>query len=191
MTIKPRRVAFFGGSFDPPHVGHLLVVAYVLATADVDEVWVVPAHSHPLDKAGFAPFEDRVRMCELAFADLRRTTICTIEAELSGPSRTLHTLEEILARHPNVALRLVLGSDLMNEVPRWHRFETICDLAPPIIVGRGGYDASDRSAIDIPAVSSSDIRRRIADGRSVEGLLPTTVAEFIAETHTYRAEHRR
>ena len=117
-------LAIYGGSFDPPHLAHTLVCAYVLSAERVSRLLVVPTAQHAFDKQ-LSAFEHRVRMCELALRRLRDVEVCTIEAELPGPSRTLHTLEELQRRNPAAQLRLVLGSDLLGETHTWHRFEEV------------------------------------------------------------------
>ena len=104
-------IALFGGSFDPPHVGHLLAAAYVLATEPVDELWFVPVAGHPLGKPLQAPFEHRAELCELAIADLglRRARVSRVEAELGGEGRTVDLLEHLHRAHPQHRWALVLG----------------------------------------------------------------------------------
>src|SRR5689334_21282953 len=105
-------IAVYGGSFDPPHLGHTLACAYVLATAAVDRVIVVPVGAHAFSKA-LSPFDDRFHMCELAFSDFKRVELSRVEQQLPAPNFTLHTLEALRAQHPSDSLRLVLGSDLL------------------------------------------------------------------------------
>src|ERR1041384_419210 len=94
------RIALFGGSFNPPHVGHQLAALYVLETAAVDELWFVPAFRHPFDKP-LADFEDRMTMCQRAAAALGpRVRVSDIERALGGPSRTLRTVQTLVQRHP-------------------------------------------------------------------------------------------
>lgn len=168
------RLAVFGGSFDPPHVAHVMAVAYVLAVAEVDSVVVMPTWVHPLQKAVRSDFEHRFAMCELAFADLRRVSVSRLEAELGGQSYTLRTLEELTRRRPGASLRLVIGADILGEVDRWHAFERVAALAPPLIVGRSGYDSHhwEILPVELPPVSSSEIRGRLAAGEDASGLVP-------------------
>ena len=177
-------IAVYGGSFDPPHVAHTLVCAYVLAVARVDRVLVVPAAQHPFDKA-LAPFEHRLRMCELAFRDLRRVELSSLEHELGGTSLTVRTLEALRAQRPDEALRLVIGSDLVAETPSWHRFERVRELAPLLVVPRAGYPVAD-AAPALPAISSSEVRRRLRAGEPTAGLLDPAVAEYASEHQLYR-----
>jgi nicotinate-nucleotide adenylyltransferase len=173
-------LAIYGGSFDPPHVAHTLVCAYVLAAYRIDRVLLVPTAQHPFDKQ-LAPFEHRVRMCELAMRDLRRVEICRIEEQLATPSLTLRTLEALQQRHPQARLRLVIGSDLLAETAAWHKFDQVAALAPPIVVQRAGH-AGPAAGPALPDISSTEVRRRLRAGESTEGLVDPQVADY-ARTH--------
>lgn len=174
----------FGGSFDPPHVGHTLLASYVLSAYALERVLIVPAHVHAFGKV-MAPFDDRLRMCELAFADLARVAICDIERQLPAPSLTLHTLQALAKRHPGVRLRLLIGSDILPETHAWHDFASIEQLAPPLVVQRQGYPLLDPAQPALPEVSSSEVRRRIAAGESTAGLISPSVAEYAQRRRLY------
>src|SRR3954471_11261672 len=102
-------VALFGGSFDPPHVGHLLAAAYVLATEPVDELWFVPVLQHPFAKPLVAPYEHRVGLCERIAAELPGARVSRAEQE-SGQTRTIDLLEWLDGKHPGLRWTLVLGT---------------------------------------------------------------------------------
>ncbi|MCU0694316.1 MAG: nicotinate-nicotinamide nucleotide adenylyltransferase, partial [Polyangiaceae bacterium] len=121
-------VAVFGGSFNPPHVGHVLVASYLLAMMECDRVLVVPCFRHPFGKS-LAPFEVRLQMCEAAFGWMPRVEISTVERDLGGESRTLRTLRHIADAHPGWSLRLVIGTDVVQEAPRWYGFDEVEKLA--------------------------------------------------------------
>lgn len=176
--------AVFGGSFDPPHVGHVLAASWVLSTTDVDALVVMPAFQHAFGKA-LAPFAHRRRMCELAFAPLKSVVVSDLEARLGGASYTVRTLEELRRRHPDVALKLVIGSDLVGEVPRWREGHRVPELAELLVVGRGGHD-DESHEVAMPELSSTEIRARLREGRSVEGLVPRTVIDYVARHGLYR-----
>jgi nicotinate-nucleotide adenylyltransferase len=175
----------FGGSFDPPHVAHVLAAAYVLAAHGVARVLVTPTAAHAFGKK-LSSFEHRVRMCELAFAPLRDVELCSIERSLPQPNYTLTTLQALAARYPDVQLRLVLGSDLKRETHAWHDFDNIRALAPPLWVSRQGHE-SVGSEPALPEVSSTEIRRRLSTGEPTSGLLPVAVADYIREHGLYRS----
>jgi nicotinate-nucleotide adenylyltransferase len=177
-------VAVYGGSFNPPHVAHTLVAAYVLAAHAVDAVRIVPTARHPFEKE-LTDFSHRLRMCELAMAPLRDVIVDPIEHELGGTSVTLRTLQELRRRHPRERHRLVIGSDLLPETGAWHAWEQVSALAPPIVVGRAGHPAPDPGAPALPDVSSTEVRRRLHDGDPVDGLVSPRVADYVREHGLY------
>jgi nicotinate-nucleotide adenylyltransferase len=183
-------IAFFGGSFNPPHVGHLLAVAYVLAVHRVDRALIVPAFHHPFNKELIA-FEHRAEMAALAFADVGRAEVSTIERDLGAEvSRTLDTIEALRARLGNARLRLVIGTDVLHDKHKWHRFDRIVELAPPIVIGRAGVSHPDAPAAVLPEVSSTAIRGALARGEldAVLPLLPWRVLEYVLAHRLYQAK---
>ena len=177
------RVAFYGGSFNPPHVAHQLVALYVLETAAVDELWLIPCAKHPFDKI-LAPFEHRQRMCELAAAALGpRVRVSDIENRLGGESRTLVTLRALQADHPDHEFHLVVGADIEPELRLWYGAGELLRDIPRIVVGRSGF--GDHAGLAMPAVSSTEVRTRIARGESVAPLVPRPVDAYIREHHLY------
>lgn len=174
------RVAIYGGSFNPPHIGHALVAAWLTWTDQVDAVWLVPVGAHAFGKA-LLPFARRRAFCEALAATLGDAVrVEPIEGQREGRSYTIDTLEALSARHPSHTFRLVLGADNLPSLPRWHRWPDIEAGFDPIVVGRSGYD----SPPDVPAfpgVSSTDVRARIVEGRPVEGLVPAAVLDLIGE----------
>jgi nicotinate-nucleotide adenylyltransferase len=181
-------IGVFGGSFDPPHVAHVLAAAYALAVGDFERLLVVPVYAHAFDKR-LESFEDRARMCELAFGDMPRIEISRIESRLERPSRTLATLEALAQTYPGVPLRLVIGSDLLSEAERWHRFDEIKRIAPPFVIGRSGHDPPDRG-IELPPISSTRVRQLLATAgadaeRELEALVPRRVLDYARQAGLY------
>lgn len=186
-----RTIGFLGGSFDPPHMGHVLLAAVGLVGLGLDEVWLVPCRNHPFAK-GLSPFEDRVRMCRLAVAALGdRVKVDPIEGELGAagdPTYTVDTLEELHRRHPHVTWRLLIGSDLLQETAKWRDFDRIRRLAEPLVVPRMGYGATPggEGPQTLPALSSSAVRERVAQGLPLEGWVPHAVEAYIRQRGLYR-----
>ena len=172
------QVAVYGGSFNPPHMAHVLAVAFVLATEEIDRVLVVPTFKHPFAKA-LAPYEDRVEMCARAMAWLPRVEVSRVEEELGGESRTLRTLEHLKAVHPEWSLRLLMGADLLIEAPRWFRFDAIKEIAPPLVLGRCSVDVPGAPPAVLPAISSTDVRAKIA-AAEWDALCPLVPREVLA-----------
>jgi nicotinate-nucleotide adenylyltransferase len=195
------RVAVFGGSFNPPHVGHVLGVVYALSTAPVDEILVVPVYRHPFAKE-LAPYADRLAMCRLALGWLPRVSVSTVEEELGGESLTLRTVEHLAAAHPAWSLRLLIGADVLGDLPKWHRWERIAALAPPLVMGRSGVAVREAGVAWVgvgaegeeappepvlPCVSSTEIRAALASlgAGAVRGLVPARVLDHIAANGLY------
>lgn len=182
-------VGVFGGSFNPPHVAHVLACALVRSVEPVDRVLVVPTFRHPFAKP-LAPYDDRVRMCELAMAWMPSVEVSRVEEELGGESRTLRTLETLAAAHVDWRLRLVIGADILAEAPRWAGFEAIVRIAPPIVLARAGTDLGAASATPLlPEVSSTRVRAAIAGGAwdEVEKLVPRSVLGYVRARGLYGA----
>jgi nicotinate-nucleotide adenylyltransferase len=185
-------IGLLGGSFNPPHVGHALLALYVLETTDLDALWLVPTWRHAFGK-DLAPYDDRVAMCdEVARALGPRVTVSRVEEDVArargGESRTLHTLEHLAAARPDDRWRLVIGSDILGQTADWLAWDEVCRRAPPIVVGRGDHPAPAGAVVaplTIPAISSSDVRRRLAQGLDVSGLLPRAVLGYIASRGLY------
>src|SRR5688572_30026348 len=131
-------VALLGGSFNPPHIGHLLAAVYVHASAEVDEVWLMPAFRHPFGKP-LVEFDHRVRMCErLALHAGAWLRVTEVEREVDAGGRTVDTLEHLIRKRPNDAFTLVLGSDLIRDLPQWKDVERLRELAPFLVLHRAG-----------------------------------------------------
>jgi nicotinate-nucleotide adenylyltransferase len=185
-------IGVYGGSFDPPHVAHVLCAHYVLSVGVVDRVIVVPVYRHALEKK-LSPFGVRVEMCRRAFASDPRISISTIEEELPCPSYTLHTLEALQQHFPGESFRLMIGADVLSETARWHRFDEVEKLAPLLVLGRIGFEDAEAPSPVLPAVSSTEIRRLFRDTATEKDrerrdmLIPASVREVIEEQGLYRA----
>jgi nicotinate-nucleotide adenylyltransferase len=160
--------AIFGGSFDPPHVGHVLAAEYILMTEMAQRVTVVPVFAHAFDKH-MVPFEDRLALTRAAFGHLPRVEVSDVERDLPTPSYTVRTLEELTARHPDDQLRLLVGADVLSDVSRWVRFDEVRRLAPLLVLGRVGAEAADHPLV-LPEISSSQVRIWLAQ-RPLEAAL--------------------
>jgi len=183
-----REVALLGGSFNPPHVAHLMAAYWVLATQGVAEAWLLPTWKHPFGKQ-LAPWEDRVRMCELAAASLRGLHVCPAEAELADDplvGKTARTLEHLRAKHPTLGFALVVGTDVLPETSKWYRWDRVQELARIVVVGRQGHPDGAEGRPLLPPVSSTEIRARVARGEDVSALVPRRVCEYIEERGLYR-----
>lgn len=177
------RIAVYGGSFNPPHVGHGMVAAWLKWTDLVDEVWLIPTYDHPFGKA-LCPFELRVSWCEaLAGAVGPWVVVDRIESELTGASYTIDTLDLLTARHPEHVFRLVTGADVLPTVSKWKAWDRIRAEFQPIVVGRMGHGSGEVD-VAFPEVSSTAIREGLRAGTDVSALLPAAVAALIGDAFT-------
>jgi nicotinate-nucleotide adenylyltransferase len=188
MTRRPA-LAIFGGSFDPPHLGHVLLAHYALAATNVTEVIVAPTYTHAFGK-DLTHFDHRMAMAKLAFADLARVRVDPIERQLGGTSRTFRLVEQLALRYPHHDLHLLIGADILLEAEHWQRFEEVKRMAPLIVAGRSGFSHPDLdpNAPCLPAISSSAVRSELLRGESVRTRVPAQVLTYIEKHGLYRAE---
>ena len=185
-------IGIFGGSFDPPHVGHVLSVKYLLSVGLVDEVIVVPVFEHAFHKE-LTPYEVRSRLVQLAFADEPRATVSLIEAQLPRPNFTLNTVRFLQEERPGDQLRLIVGADVLHDIDRWHHFDELSERAPLIVLGRAGVSHAGAPVPYLPQVSSTEIRNLLAaaaagdatQAQQLTYLLPRVVLEEIRRQHWY------
>lgn len=184
------RVAFFGGSFNPPHVAHVLAAAYALCIGEFDRVLVVPVFSHAFDKP-LAPFEHRARLAEIAMSLLPGVEVSRVEQVLATPSFTLRTLERLAAEHPDWGFRLLIGADVVADSKKWHAYDAVTKLAPPFVLGRVGVPSANAPAPVLPAVSSTRVRELLARRgdadaqRELSRTVPRAVLDYIHEHALY------
>lgn len=174
-----KRVGLFGGSFNPPHVGHTAICKWLFEHGLVDRLWVVPCYIHPFGKK-LAPFADRLAMCRMAFSKLTLPIeVQDVERELGGTSYTLGTIRHLMALHPEVRLLLVTGEDVGGETDKWQDFDKIRELVEIVRVPRGPNSP-------IPDVSSTQVRELVESRKSVVGLVESEVAIYIVTKALFR-----
>jgi nicotinate-nucleotide adenylyltransferase len=193
-----RRVGVFGGTFDPPHIGHLVTAVNVRYALALDEVLLVVAN-RPWQKEGtraLSPAEDRLALVEAAVDGVEGLRASRIELDRGGPSFTADTLAALAAEGP-VQLFTILGADAAAGLPTWERWGEVVARSRLVVVDRPGQTAAlpDGVAwirVEVPhlEVSSSDLRARVVDGRPLEFLLPPAVIEGIRARGLYRVPSR-
>jgi nicotinate-nucleotide adenylyltransferase len=199
--LSAAQVGILGGSFNPPHVAHLVCAEEALSQLALDRVVFVPAGEpphKPLDDPGR---ELRYELCRLAVADQPRFDVSRIELDRPGPSYTVDTLRALHDEAPEDELTFIAGGDMAQTLPAWHEPEELLCLARLAIAERSGVAREDLTArlaaldtggriafFDMPRidVSSSLIRRHVAEGRPIRYLVPDGVAARIAEAGLYR-----
>jgi len=198
------RAGLFGGSFDPPHIGHIHVAQRALLA--VDEVWFLPAATPP-HKMGrnLAPFHHRLQMLKIATQDQPRFKVVDIETRLPPPSYTLQTVKQLRRLHPDVSFSLVVGTDTLSDLPTWFKAAELLSLVDVVAVERKGYDESRVREVleaafgtdvcrrlmagvlrgEVVDVSSTEVRAALMRGEDVENLLPNGVANYIKRNGLY------
>ena len=189
------RVGVFGGTFDPPHVGHLIVAQDAMEVLGLDRVRFVPAHVSPLktDRPAGTPADLRLEMVRLAVARHPGFEVSEAEVERDPPSFTVDTLRDFAEAQPEVEWTLLMGADQWADFDRWREPATIAALARIVVLTRAGTGARrarvpvDQRMLEVPRVdvSASDIRRRARAGRSIRYLVPEPVRALIDEKGLY------
>ncbi len=196
------RVGLFGGTFDPVHYGHLLLAETCREQCDLDEVWFLPADVPPHKQdAVVSSGPARAEMIELAVAGNPGILVSRYELEHGGVSYTVDTLRHFRDETPEAELFFLMGADMFNDLPNWRNAEEVCRLAVPIVAQRAGADPPDYDClrsiatperiseflnyqVEMPQIelSSTEIRNRVAEGRSIRYRTPRAVQKYI-ETH--------
>jgi nicotinate-nucleotide adenylyltransferase len=165
-------IALLGGSFNPPHVGHLMAAIYLRSTLGCDEVWLVPSYNHPFGKP-LEAFEDRVAMCEAMGSDVGSwLKVSRAESLVGGEGRTIELLEWLLPKYPGTKFRWVIGSDILADLPKWKSWDRIQQLVTVTVLHRAGYPAAEALGPPMVEVSSSEIRKRFEAKDSPGELVP-------------------
>jgi nicotinate-nucleotide adenylyltransferase len=200
-------LGILGGTFNPPHLGHLAIASYAREQLALDRVLLVPARLPPHKPVADDPGAPRrLAMCKLLVADVDRLEVSAIELERDGPSYTVDTLTAIHASDPEAELTFIVGADIAATLPSWHEPGELLGLASLAVAGRAGGDrratlaalgrvTSDAGRVrflDSPVVdvSSSLVRERAAAGAPIEPLVGAGVAGYIAEHGLYGARAR-
>ncbi len=209
------RIGILGGTFNPPHLGHLALARHAFGELGLQRVVLMPAHGAPhkpaVDDPGPA---HRLQMCHLAVGDEAGLVVCELEIERGGPSYTVDTLRAIHASYPDAQLTFIVGADTARTMPVWREpgeFFALADLAVAARVGSTGRRemldilaplrrtdgraaATERGAggvrfLEMPVIeiSSSLVREHVAKGEPIEELVGPAVAAYIAEHDLYRA----
>ena len=191
------RIGVFGGTFDPPHVGHLLVASDAREALELDRLIFVPTGVQPfkVDTPAVASGQDRLEMLRLAVADDANYVVSDAEINRKGLSFTVDTLEHLSERHPAAQLFLLLGEDLLAGFEQWRNPARIRELATIAAVRRAGLASSGVEPIAPGVVmvstrrvdvSSTEVRARLRAGKSIKGFVPESVERFIDARGLYR-----
>ena len=195
------RLGLFGGTFDPIHLGHLILAESCREACALDQVWFVVTATPPHKRRERTPVADRLEMARIAVAGHPAFEVSEIEAHGNGPHYSYQTLERLRAERPDDALFFLIGADSLADLPGWRCPERIAELATIVVVNRPGIDpdvlatppdlgsnAQPFRVVTVPpiGISSTDLRHRMAEGRSIRYQVPRGVEVYIAAPGLYR-----
>jgi nicotinate-nucleotide adenylyltransferase len=195
------RLGLYGGTFDPVHLGHLILAEQCREACGLDRVWLIATGSPPHKPGGRTPVGHRLEMVRIAIAGHSAFAASDIEAKRPGPHYSVETLEAIRRDHQDDELFFLIGADSLADLPTWREPERIARLATIVVVNRPGLEEVDPGRlpdfgpgshplawVSIPPVgiASSDLRRRLAEGRSIRYMVPRGVEAYIEAHGLYR-----
>ena len=190
-----RTIGIYGGSFNPIHVGHIALARSLVARGLVDEVWLMVSPCNPLKaQSGLAPDHWRLRLAQAAVSDVEGVCASDFEFALPRPSYTYDTLKALERTHPDCRFALLIGADNWLSFDRWARPDFIRANFPILVYPRPGCPLDSQalspgvSCVDMPLydLSSTEIRRRLAVGESVRGLVPESIEPLVEEYYGAR-----
>lgn len=196
MTPQGRqRIGIFGGTFDPPQLGHISAAEQVANALSLDKVLFVPA-GDPWQKSDVSSSQDRKQMVSLAIEGNPLFELSTVEIDREGPTYTVDTLQSLSVRYGDAELFFLMGDDAFAGIKTWKSWEKLPTFATLVVISRQG------TYVDVPEtllasvnlcevsalpISSTQCRELIHQGKSLEGLVPPAVAEYITEHRLYRS----
>ncbi|MGB3304990.1 MAG: nicotinate-nucleotide adenylyltransferase [Thermomicrobiales bacterium] len=195
------RHGIFGGTFDPIHIGHLAVAERACDELGLESIIFVPALTPPHKPyRRVSPIDERVQMLELGIANNERFSWSDADMRPGEPSYTVSLLGRLHAAHPNAELHFIIGEDSLRDFGTWHRPREILQLTQLAVAGRPGVKIDERLYTQLPElrervirfdaplleVSSTALRRRVSEGKSIRYLVPDAVNQYVLETGLYR-----
>lgn len=189
-------VGILGGSFNPVHIGHMMLASYLAQWGYVDQVWLTLSPRNPLKKASdLQPDMKRLQMLSIAAKGAKNIDICDIELTMPRPSYTINTLDLLAERYPNLRFKLIIGSDNWRIFEQWREPQRILDQYGVIVYLRPGYPVDDIHIAGLEVaqapmidLSSTFIRDAIAKGQNMNYFLPTGVYKYIIDNRLYQPE---
>jgi len=197
------RIGILGGTFDPPHVGHLILAEYAADALDLARVLFVPAADPPHKREEHkTPVEQRIRMLQLAVDGNPRFSISRVDADRPGPHYSVDMIRLIQAENPGDELYFLMGGDSLNNLPQWYQPDVLIKLCKLAVMARAGSSvqlhmhtdvlpelAEHLVILDTPMIeiSSTQITERLALGKSVRYLVPESVLAYIQSCHLYES----
>lgn len=185
-----KKIGILGGTFDPPHMGHLIIAETVRTTLNLDEVWFIPTNEPPHKNYASSTGQDRLKMIKLAIEDNEYFRVNDIEMKRLGKSFTFDTMNILMNEYKNEEFFFIIGADMVEYLPNWSRIDELVHLVKFVGVQREGYELNSPYPIikvDIPLIdiSSTLIRTKLCADVSVKYLIPESVDAYIKENQLY------
>ena len=195
------RLGLFGGTFDPIHLGHLILAEQCRESCSLDRVWFVVAGEPPHKRSERTAVAHRLEMARIAVAGHPAFTVSEIETTRPGPHYSVETLESVSREHPDDELYFLIGADSLNDLPGWREPIRIAQLATIVVVNRPGIEEVASAGVPsfgpgsrgivpvtIPAIgiASTDLRRRVLERKSIRYMVPRGVEAYIEAQGLYR-----
>lgn len=184
------RIGILGGTFDPPHIGHLMIAEGVSSTLQLDEVWFIPTNEPPHKDQAVTSGRQRAEMASIAIADHPKFKVNTIELDREGKSYTFDTISLLQKQYPENEFYFIIGADMVEYLPHWHRIDELIEKIQFVGVKRPGYKLDTAYPIievDIPTInlSSTIIKERFEKNETVRYLIPQSVYRYIHKERLY------
>lgn len=189
-----RKIGILGGTFDPPHVGHLMIANEVLTALQLDEVRFMPNHTPPhKQKTESISNDDRIEMLRLSIQDNEHFSLELTEIESPGTSYTYETIKWLKEKEPDTDFHFIIGADMIEYLPKWHKIDELVKLVQFVGVQRPPYHTDTQypvKIVDAPQIylSSSYIRNKVKDGLSIKYLVVPAVEKYIEENSLYESK---
>jgi len=195
VNNRLNRIGLFGGTFDPIHMGHLIVAEWITDSLEIDKTIFIPNNIHPFRKRGdIEEAGHRLKMIELAINPYPRFDVSDVEIRREGVSYTIDTLQHFISEYPDSGIYYVMGADNLKDFTSWKQPHEILKLVNLVVYNRAGTEIDESLdhermiLIDSPYIdiSSTHIRHRIAKGRAFRTLVPPGVYEYIIDNKLYQ-----
>lgn len=187
-------IGLFFGSFNPIHIGHLIIANHIVAYSDIDKLWFVVSPHNPLkDSNSLLNEYDRLHLVQIAIEDNPKFRASNIEFSLPKPSYTIDTLTYLAEKFPLEQFSIIMGSDSFQNIHRWKNYEQLVKNYSIIIYNRPGFEITEThgarlTILDAPLlnISSTYIRNQVKEGKSIRYLVPGPVFEYIADSNYFK-----
>ncbi|MBU5595318.1 nicotinate-nucleotide adenylyltransferase [Amphibacillus sp. MSJ-3] len=185
-----KKIGLLGGTFDPPHIGHLAMAEEVYERLSLDEIWFIPSSEPPHKEKAKVSAQDRLDMLTVAIDQVDYFQIKTIELERKGKSYTIETIRTLQRQYPNAQFYFIIGADMVEYLPNWHKIDQLVKMVQFVGVKRPEFELETPYPVillDTPGldISSTMVRQRLEKNHSVRYLIPQEVLALIKERGLY------